>query len=84
MDMTTLLGLLAGSLTTIAFVPQVLRAWRTKSTKDISFSMFAIFCAGVFMWMIYGIVTDDLPVIVANVVTFALASSVVIAKLRFG
>ncbi|WP_417460898.1 SemiSWEET family sugar transporter [Kordiimonas sp.] len=84
MTFITLLGLLAGSLTTIAFVPQVVRAWKTKSTKDVSLSMFAILCAGIFMWIVYGIAIGDVPVIIANVVTLCLASSVIVAKLRFG
>ncbi|WP_417456900.1 SemiSWEET transporter [Kordiimonas sp.] len=84
MTFITLLGLVAGTLTTIAFVPQVIRAWKTKSTKDVSLSMFTILCAGIFMWIVYGIAIGDVPVIIANVVTLCLASSVIVAKLRFG
>ena len=84
MTSVTLLGLLAGSLTTIAFIPQVIRAWRTQSTKDVSLSMFAILCAGVFMWIVYGLAIGDMPVIIANVITLCLAGSVIVAKLRFG
>lgn len=84
MTIITLLGLVAGTLTTIAFVPQVIRAWKTKSTKDVSLSMFTILCAGIFMWIVYGIAIGDVPVIIANVVTLCLASSVIVAKLRFG
>lgn len=83
MTFITLLGLVAGSLTTVAFVPQVIRAWKTKSTKDVSLSMFTILCAGIFMWIVYGIAIGDVPVIVANVVTLCLAGSVIVAKLRF-
>ncbi|WP_417449619.1 SemiSWEET transporter [Kordiimonas sp.] len=84
MNTITMIGLLAGSLTTIAFVPQVIHAWRTRSTRDVSLSMFTILCAGIFMWIVYGFIIGDLPVIVANVITFGLASSVIVAKLRFG
>ncbi len=84
MTFITLLGLVAGTLTTIAFVPQVIRAWKTKSTKDVSLSMFTILCAGIFMWIVYGIAIGDVPVIIANVITLCLASSVIVAKLRFG
>ena len=84
MTMITMLGLLAGTLTTIAFIPQVNRAWRTRSTKDVSLSMFAILLTGVFMWIVYGFAIGDIPVIVANIITLGLVSSVIVAKLRVG
>lgn len=73
MDVLTLLGLLAGSLTTIAFVPQVIKIWRSKSAKDLSFSMLITFCLGVFLWLIYGLYLNSLPVILANAVTLLLS-----------
>ena len=79
-----MLGLLAGTLTTIAFIPQVNRAWRTRSTTDVSLSMFAILFTGVFMWIVYGFVISDIPIIVANIITLTLVASVIVAKLRFG
>jgi MtN3 and saliva related transmembrane protein len=82
--MVTLLGLLAGMLTTVAFVPQVIKTWRTRSTHDISLAMFAIFTAGVFTWLIYGLLIGDLPVILANCVTLVLAGTIVYFKLRNG
>ena len=78
-----LLGLAAGSLTTAAFFPQVLKTWRSRSAKDISLGMFGIFTAGVFLWILYGIRIGALPVILSNVITFALALTIVIFKLRF-
>lgn len=78
-----LLGLAAGSLTTTAFFPQVLKTWRSRSAKDISLGMFGIFTAGVFLWILYGIRIGALPVILSNVITFALALTIVIFKLRF-
>ena len=77
------LGLAAGTLTTAAFFPQVLHTWRSRSAKDISLGMFGIFTAGVFLWILYGIRLGALPVIVSNVITFALALTIVIFKLRF-
>lgn len=73
MDVLTLLGLMAGTLTTIAFVPQVIKIWRSKSAKDLSFSMLITFCLGVFLWLIYGIYLNSLPVILANAVTLMLS-----------
>lgn len=72
MSALTLLGLAAASLTTIAFVPQVLKTWKSKSAKDLSLGMYLIFTTGVILWLIYGILKPDLPIIVANVVTLSL------------
>jgi MtN3 and saliva related transmembrane protein len=83
MESTTFLGLLAGTLTTFSFLPQVVKTWRTKSTKDISLGMFVTFCAGVFLWLVYGILIHDLPVIITNFVTLILASSILWMKLKY-
>lgn len=80
----TALGLLAGTLTTIAFVPQVPKTWRTRSTHDISLGMFAIFVTGVSIWIVYGLIIADIPVILTNVATLALAGIILIFKIRNG
>ncbi len=78
------LGLVAGSLTTLAFVPQIVRIVRTRSAHDISWWMFGIFCTGVALWLWYGIRLDALPLILANVVTLALALTILFLKWRYG
>lgn len=78
-----LLGLIAGSLTTLAFVPQVIKTWRSKSGNDISLGMFLLFSTGVLLWLIYGILIDALPVILANTVTLLLSLTVLLLKLRY-
>jgi MtN3 and saliva related transmembrane protein len=83
MNPTQLLGLLAGTLTTAAFLPQVLKTWKSRSAKDLSLGMFSLFCAGVLLWLVYGIVIKDVPVIAANFITLMLASSLLFFKLRF-
>lgn len=83
MNTTTLLGLLAGSLTTLAFLPQVLRTWRTKSAGDLSVGTFVLFCAGVSLWLVYGLLLQDLPIILSNIVTLVLASTVLMLLLRY-
>lgn len=83
MDAPTLLGLIAGSLTTLAFVPQVLKTWRTKSGNDISLGMFLLFSTGVLLWLIYGILIDALPVILANGLTLLLSLAILLLKLRY-
>jgi MtN3 and saliva related transmembrane protein len=69
MDLLTLLGLMAGTLTTIAFLPQMFQTWRTKSAKDVSYTMLITFMSGLFLWLIYGIILGALPIILANSVT---------------
>jgi MtN3 and saliva related transmembrane protein len=83
MNTIQLLGLVAGSFTTAAFVPQVVKTWRTRSAKDLSLGMFSIFCLGVVLWLVYGFLIMDIPVIVANVVTLLLASFLLCLKLRW-
>lgn len=83
MKFTTLLGLLAGTLTTIAFVPQVIKAWRTKHTHDISLGMFVIFCMGVFLWLMYGILIKNFPITVNNVITLVLTAIILVLKLKY-
>lgn len=84
MNAVEILGLVAGSLTTIAFLPQVIQTWRSKSAKDISLGMFLTFCTGVFLWLLYGLLTQDTPIIVANALTFLLAATILGFKLKYG
>ena len=83
MDYITALGIIAAALTTIAFIPQLLKIWKTKSAKDISLAMFLIFCTGVFLWMIYGILRNDLPVMIANLLVFAQALVILVLKIKY-
>lgn len=76
MDLTTYLGLTAAALTTISFLPQAWKTWRSRSAGDISLGMYSIFCTGVALWLVYGIITKDAAIIVANAITFPVASSV--------
>ena len=79
-----LVGLAAGTLTTISFVPQVVRIVRTRSAHDISWWMFGIFSVGVALWLWYGIMLGALPVILSNVVTLTLATAILWLKWRCG
>ena len=84
MDWQTALGLTAGFLTTIAFIPQVMRTWRTRSAEDLSLGMFAVFVLGVSLWLAYGLVRGDVAMIAANAVTLVLAGAILVFKLRYG
>jgi MtN3 and saliva related transmembrane protein len=72
MDMIVIVGYVAGTLTTLSFVPQVARAWKLKETRDLSLTMLLFFAAGVLLWAIYGFWTGSLPIIAANLITFFL------------
>ena len=84
MDLTDLLGYAAGTLTTISLVPQVWRTFRTKDVSGISLRMYFIFTAGVAIWLAYGIVLQERPMILANSVSLVLACLVLLMKLRYG
>jgi len=83
MDSFEIVGLLAGSCTTIAFLPQVLQVWRSRSAKDISLGMYAIFCVGVSLWFLYGFLIQKPAIMITNGCTLVLATSVLIMKLRW-
>lgn len=77
------IGGAAGFLTTVAFIPQVVKIWTTKSAEDISVLMFGIFTLGVVLWLIYGLMLGALPIVLANIVTLALAVTVLVLKARY-
>lgn len=72
MDRIVLIGYFAGILTTLSFVPQVIRAWNLKETRDLSLAMLLLFALGVLLWTLYGVWTGSMPIIAANVITFIL------------
>lgn len=80
----TALGLVAAFCTTAAYAPQALKAWRSRSTADISLSMFLLMVTGIVLWLVYGVMIADIPLIVANGVTLCLAGTILALKLRHG
>jgi len=84
MDWITVLGLIAAMCTTIAFLPQVIKALKTRETKDISLAMYVVLVTGLFLWLIYGIIIRDLPLILANSITLLFAGVVLNLKLKNG
>jgi len=76
-------GLVAGLLTTLAYLPQVLQVWRTRSARDVSLGMFTLMVIGIGLWLVYGLLIGSLALILANGVTLLLASLILIGKLRF-
>ena len=83
MNAIQIIGLVAGGLTTTAFLPQVIKTWKSKSAKDLSLGMFLLFSLGVALWLVYGIMVQDIPVIAANLLTLMLASTILFFKFRF-
>ena len=83
MNPVTLLGFVAGTLTTLAFLPQVIKTWRTKSSNDLSMSTLGMICTGVLLWLVYGLLVGDLPIIAANAVTLVLVVSVFVLALVY-
>lgn len=84
MDKITAIGLMAGTLTTVAFVPQLAKAWKSRSTSDLSWGTVTIFSMGVVLWLVYGLWIDSLPVILANTVTLILQLGIVSLKVKHG
>jgi MtN3 and saliva related transmembrane protein len=80
---TFILEPLAASLTTIAYVPQVVKTWKSKSSKDLSLKMLLAFCIGVCLWLIYGVLEKDTPIIVANSITLILTFILLFFKFKF-
>lgn len=79
----TWLGTVAAILTTTAFAPQAIKAWRSRATGDVSLAMFLMLVTGIVLWLIYGILIEDWPLIFANGVTLVLAGAILVAKIRF-
>ena len=83
-DWTTLIGLVAAICTTSSFLPQVIKTLKSKKTEDISLLMYAILTMGLFLWLVYGFILSDVPLILANGISFSLAMSVLILKIKHG
>ncbi len=79
----TTLGLAAGLLTTIAYLPQVIKTWKSKSANDLSWSMLIVLCIGIVLWLVYGFSVQDIPVIAANILTLLLVSIILVLKIRY-
>jgi MtN3 and saliva related transmembrane protein len=84
MSLILLTGVVAGVLTTVAFLPQVIRTWRTRSTGDISLVMFVTYVTGIALWLVYGLMIRDVPLIASNAVTLVLSGTILLLKLRHG
>ena len=83
MTFVDIFGFAAGALTTLAFLPQVIKAFVTKQTKDVSLLTFIALTIGISLWLVYGILIDSLPVILANAISLILVSTMLIFKIKY-
>lgn len=79
----TIIGFMAGTLTTVAFLPQVLHTYRCKSAGDLSWTMLITFSVGLVLWFIYGIYLNSWPMILANAITLFLQAFIIAMKIRY-
>ena len=84
MEFAPYVGYVAGALTVVSYLPQAVRAWKTKQVKDLSKMMLAMLVAANVLWITYGIVSRSLPIIITNVGTLLLTGAIFVAKLKFG
>lgn len=81
-DTTSLIGFTAAAFTTVSFLPQAFKSWKTRATKDLSLFMLTFLSAGLFLWFVYGLLLQNLPIILSNGIGFILVLSVLYLKIR--
>jgi len=83
LEWTDILGLVAGVCTTVAVIPQIRKAWKTKKVEDVSPGMFIVLIIGLGLWVVYGVTQDDIPIIATNAVAFTLNSLMLYLMVRY-
>ena len=83
MDAVILLGLIAGALTSLSFLPQLIKIWRSRSAGDISLVMYVIITTGFVLWLWYGILIFSIPVIVANSIAILISGMIILLKIKY-
>lgn len=79
-----LIGYIAGALVIGSLIPQMIKSWRTKSTKDLSLGRYLIYISGIIMWLVYSFLILNKPMIISNIIALMFASSILFLKLRYG
>ncbi|MDA9426268.1 MULTISPECIES: SemiSWEET transporter [Bradyrhizobium] len=79
-----LIGFAAATCTTVAYAPQAIKVWKTRSTGDISLGMFLVMVLGLALWLVYGLLSGDAPLVAANAITMLLAGGILFMKLKYG
>jgi MtN3 and saliva related transmembrane protein len=83
MPLSEIIGYIAATLTTAAFVPQAWHTFKTRDVRGISLGMYSVFTAGVACWLVYGVLMNAWPIVIANCITLALAATILGMKLRY-
>ena len=83
METSEIIGFLGAAGTTFSFVPQAIKIFKTKNTKDISLAMYIVFVIGILCWLIFGLMTNSMPIICSNIITFILSMSILIMKIKY-
>lgn len=82
-NLTTIVGLAAAFCTTISFLPQAIKTIQTKNTSGISLAMYSLFAFGTLLWLLYGVFSNDVPIMIANGITLLFASIILLYKVRY-
>jgi len=83
MDMVQILGLVAGACTSLAAVPQLIKTWKTKEVENISMKMFLLYVVGMSMWLTYGIIKSDMPIVITNAIALTFHGLMLFFKLKY-
>lgn len=83
MEFLTILGLTAATITTSAFLPQMIKTWQSKSAKDVSYTMLITFIIGIFLWLVYGVLRQDVAIILANFLTLVFNLVILWLKIKY-
>ncbi|ODS40045.1 MAG: hypothetical protein A7315_09835 [Candidatus Altiarchaeales archaeon WOR_SM1_79] len=84
MEWITMIGLLAAACTTLAFLPQAIKALRTKQTRDLSLPTYLVLTIGLFLWLVYGLLISNLPIIMANGISSIIGVIIIALKIKYG
>ena len=84
MNYVPLIGLIAGTCTTLSFLPQLIKTLRSKETKALSLPYYIVLATGMFLWTVYGIFMGDAPIVLANAISLLLALTILILKIKYG
>jgi MtN3 and saliva related transmembrane protein len=80
----TIVGLLAGLCTTLSFIPQIAKIYRTGRTQDLSLSTYVLLSVGLFLWVVYGVASEQIAVIIPNILVLAMALYIITLKVKKG
>jgi MtN3 and saliva related transmembrane protein len=84
MNEIMIIGLLAGLCTTLSFIPQIVKIYRTRRTKDLSLSTYVLLSVGLFLWVVYGVVLNQIAIVLPNIIVLGMALYIIVLKIKNG